>query len=53
MVELLIGYRHSLGCRVQKRYARARARKSQFLAATAILSTRYIQCNDIVRAFLR
>ena len=30
---LLVGYRHSLGCRVQKRYARVHARKSQFLAA--------------------
>ena len=35
MVKLLIGYRHSLGCRVQKRYARARARKSLFLAVNS------------------
>ena len=46
-LKLLRMYRHSFARRVQKRYAHACARKSQFF------STSHVRCNDIVRAVLR
>ena len=52
-LKLLRMYQHSFARRVQKMYARACARKSQFLAANSNFSTSHVRCNDIVRAVLR